>query len=137
MPVTYDIDKSAHLVTARYAGEVSLDEISAMFARYVEDPDFCIDRPHLADLSAVTGTDIGFAETYALFSMFLRHYTQAGNHLRIAVYAPDPVSFGIARIFQNLAESSDAIDVALFDRPDAARDWALHAADAPAAKSQG
>lgn len=125
MPVTYDIDDIDHLVTARYAGEVTLDEIAAMFTAYIRDPRFDIDRPHLADLSRVTGTDIGFEDTYALFSMYMRNYTRPGHHLRIAIHAPEPISFGIARIFQNLAESSDAIDVELFDRLDTARDWAL------------
>lgn len=125
MPVTYDIDESDYLVTARYAGEVTLDEIAAMFTAYIGDPDFDLDRPHLADLSNVTTTDIGFEDTYALFSMYMRNYTRPGHHLRIAILAPEPISFGIARIFQNLAESSDAIDVELFDTFDSARDWAL------------
>ncbi|WP_306005557.1 hypothetical protein [Aquicoccus porphyridii] len=137
MPVTYDIDKTDHLVTARYSGNVTLDEIAAMFSAYVEDPDFRTDRPHLADLSGVTGTDIGFAETYTLFSMFLRSYAQPDHHLRIAIHALDPATFGIARIFQNLAESSDAIDVELFDTPGAARNWALSRNLASTAPPQG
>lgn len=134
MPVSYSIEESGRLVLARYDGEITLDQIAEMFAAYLDDPAFAFERPHLADLSGVTETDIGFSETYALFSLYLRSYAANGQHMRVAIHAPHPVAFGIARIFQNLAESSDVIEAMLFDTFEAARDWALDPPD-PADRS--
>lgn len=123
MSVDYEIQNDGAFVLARYWGAVSGLEVAEMFRRYQADPDFQIDRPHLADVSGVTESDAGFAEVFSLFSMFARFYATSDNPLRVAIYAPADLTFGIARIFQNLAEGSDRIETAIFKEMDEAHAW--------------
>ncbi|MEZ5714413.1 MAG: hypothetical protein R3D85_04130 [Paracoccaceae bacterium] len=123
MPVEYEIQNDGAFVLARYWGAVSGQEVAELFRRYQADPEFRLDRPHLADVSGVTASDAGFAEVFSLFSMFARFYATSDCPLRVAIYAPADLTFGIARIFQNLAESSDRIETAIFEDMDDARAW--------------
>ena len=125
MGVSYDIRDSGRIVYATHTGTIDLTQITAMWQDYMNDPAFQMDRPHLVDLAQVTETEVGFSEVFSLFSMFMRHYEQAGLRLYIAINAPRELTFGLARIFQNLAESSDVVETAIFDDLDSARQWAL------------
>jgi hypothetical protein len=124
MPVSYIISRDDTYVLARYEGAVTLAQVTAMFAAYQQDPAFRPERPHLVDLSLMSGTDAGFADVFALFAMFGRSYAAANARMRCAIFAPSELAFGISRIFENLSETSDRIETALFDDFDAAVAWA-------------
>jgi len=123
MPVTYEIIDEPAAVLARYSGRVGLSDISNMFQRYRLDPSFSLTRPHIADIREFDSSDIGFSEIYALFSMYGSSYAQAGEIMRVAIIAPDEVSFGMSRIFENLTEQSDWARAAIFDNLEDAKSW--------------
>lgn len=123
MPVTYEIIDEPAAVLARYRGRVSLSDISTLFQTYSQDPMFSLTRPHIADIRDFDSSTIGFAEIYALFSMFGKSYSEAGAIMRVAIIAPDEVAFGMGRIFENLTEQSDWARAAIFDNLQDAKAW--------------
>lgn len=123
MPVSYVIHQGDH-VYARYEGSVALADVTRMFAAYQQDPDFDRTLPHLVDLSRLTETDAGFAEMFALFAMYGRAYAAANARMRCAIFAPSDLTFGVSRIFENLAETSDWLDTAIFGNLEEATAWA-------------
>lgn len=122
MPATYEIAPDGSHILVQFNGEARSDFIATMFEKLLADPRFSPDMPHLVDL---TGADfpvtVDFAGMLTTFNMFARAYEGMGATMRCATYAPSKLHFGMARMFQNLSESSDAIVAAVFDDLDAAR----------------
>jgi len=124
MPVSYQILREPDAVIAYYEGQVELLEVANMWRDYQQDNDFRLERPQIVDLKKVTGTNSGFAEIFSMFSLFANQYEAANARLRVAVVTGNDVSFGLARIFENLAEQSEWAECKLFeDLPDA-EEWA-------------
>jgi len=125
MPIYYKNYPEDGYVLTVFDGAVTLPEASAMFRDLFNEPFFNPRHAHLADLSRFHAPDIGFAEVFSLFSLLDRTYESLGHTTRAAIYAPDETVFGLSRIFENLTETSKAINVSLFDDLDAARSWII------------
>lgn len=124
MPVSYEIHADQGYVLAIYQGEVTQSQVVEMFRAYQADPEFDMGLAHMADLSQLTSANVGFSEIFSLFSLYARTYRALGRTMRNAIYAPDETVFGLTRIYENLAETSDTIEVRIFDDFEAARAWA-------------
>ena len=124
MPVSYEIHADQGYVFTIYEGVVTLAQVLEMFQDYQANPEFDLRLAHLSDMSRLEGTDVGFSEIFSLFSHYVRTYSMAGQTMRTAIYAPDETVFGLTRIFENLAETSDSVEARLFDDLEAARAWA-------------
>ncbi len=132
MPVSYSIQSDQGYVLSIYEGEVTLSQVLEMFQSYKAEPGFDLRLAHLSDLSRLKGSDVGFSEIFSLFSHYARIYSEAGQTMHTAIYAPDETVFGLSRIFENLAETSHAIEARLFDDLESARTWASNILTAPA-----
>lgn len=122
MAVTYEIAPDGRHILVQVDGPMTSDAIKRMFNALVADPRFSPDMPHLVDLTRASPTNTeGFDGVFSTFNMFARAYEGMGATMRCATFAPDTLHFGMARIFQNLCESSDTIVAAIFDDFDAAR----------------
>lgn len=124
MPVSYQILAEPDAVIAYYEGQVELLEVANMWRDYQQDSDFRLERPQIVDLKKVTGTNSGFAEIFSMFSLFANQYEAANAKLQVAVVTGNDVSFGLARIFENLAEQSDWAECTLCEEMSEAREWA-------------
>ena len=124
MPTHYETRPERGFVQVWYHGTVTVDEIKAMFHQFRTSSAFDPALAHLVDLGDFTGTNAGFAEFFSLFSLYARAYADTATGLRCAIYAPDESSFALARIFENLAETSDVVEARLFDDIDKAKSWA-------------
>lgn len=109
------------------SGTVGLADLVALFKRYRAHPEARFGRPALLDARAVTAVDLGFSEVFSLYSLISRCCAEAGARMRIAILTADDLTFGIARIFENLAETSGTIQVAIFEEESPARSWLLQA----------
>jgi hypothetical protein len=125
MALSFEIQHDGRLVYVLMSEDVTPKQLSDTFAANQSNPEFRLDQPRLVDASAVKNVDVGFNEIFALHSFFARSYKSAGTTMYIAIFAPSDYVFGLARIFQNLAEGSDVIKVTIFREMSAARAWAL------------
>lgn len=123
MPVSYQILREPDAVIAYYEEQVELLEVANMWRDYQIDSEFRLARPQIIDVRKVTGTTSGFAEIFSLFSLFSAQYEAANTRLHIAVVTGNDVSFGLARIFENLAEQSSWAECALFETLSDAKSW--------------
>ncbi|MDU8929170.1 STAS/SEC14 domain-containing protein [Alisedimentitalea sp. MJ-SS2] len=123
MPTHYEILPDQAYIHVHYQGAITAAEIKDMFNTFRASSDFDPALPHLADLSDMTGTDAGFADFFSVFSLFSRAYAETETGLRCAIFAPDNTTFGLARIFENLTETSNVVVTRLFDDLDDAIAW--------------
>lgn len=144
MAVTYELAPDGPHVRVPVNGPMTAAAIARMFEALTADPGFSPEMPLLFDLTHASSTETeGFGGIFAVFNMFTRTYEELGQTMRCVIYAPTSLQFGIARMFQNLCESSDTIVTAIFDDLDAARTCAhraycplmprppVHSGDAP------
>ncbi|MFY0596036.1 MAG: hypothetical protein JXQ85_06375 [Cognatishimia sp.] len=68
----------------------------------------------LIDLSQSAGTDMTFEDINAIFGRLERHYEPRNQKLKLILFAPDDVTFGMSRILQSLSGSSEHIEVQVF-----------------------
>lgn len=123
MPVRYRIEAGGAYVTACYEGQVDLADVVRVYSEYRNDPAFLPSRPHLVDLSALRGSSAGFSEIRDALSMFERTQAQMNAPLRISVFAPTDLGFGLSRMFETMASMSAFVDARVFDNRDDARNW--------------
>lgn len=65
----------------------------------------------LVDLEDVPGTDMTFQDINAAHAKLTRHYTATGQVLRLVLFAPEDLTFGMTRIMQSLASMSESVKV--------------------------
>ncbi len=124
MPVSYEIKADDGYVEARYVGVVTMAEVRTMFETYLGDPDFRTDLTHLVDLSQINADSIGFSEVFALSGMFSRSIAETGRQMRIAIFAPNELTYGLSRMFESLSGPEKGVDARIFNDLAAARCWA-------------
>ena len=100
MPATYHLDAERRLVVLTLAGVVTGAELDAVRARIREDPGFDPSFSVLADASALNPA--------ALSGQVVRARAAAPppGRMRVAIVAPADAVFGIARMYQMMAEGS-------------------------------
>jgi|GEM_PF-6417849 len=68
----------------------------------------------LIDLSQSAGTDMTFEDINAIFGRLERHYEPRNQKLKLILFAPDDVTFGMSRILQSLSGTSQHVEVQVF-----------------------
>jgi hypothetical protein len=96
MPADYTIDTERQLVHSRAWGAVTNADLFDHQRRLALDPRFHRDCSQLLDFLGVTNYDAVTAD--GVRDVAQRHLY--GPHSRRAIAAPDPASFGLARMFQ-------------------------------------
>ena len=120
MPLRYHIDSEAGMLLVVGEGTISQSERLAAMRGWLSDPGFrpCLNT--LCDFSAATSTPT-MAELHEIVSIVERHSAAIGKK-KLAVVAPRPVTFGVARQFQTLADTGP-LDVGVFKDRRAALGW--------------
>ncbi len=113
--LTYSILPEHSLKVLTYTGQTSLDEWFQVIERMRAEPEYSPDDDVLID---VTGIERHFTRRD------LESMVAAGlPPVRYAIVAPTDVSYGIARMFEMLSESSAQHVVAVFRNWDSALRW--------------
>jgi len=103
MPIEMHVDADLGLVRIEASGELTLQDLLDAIVPMVENPRFEPDMPQLVDLGRVEHTELAAGHMRALIDAFAKESERIGSG-RVAVYAPKPLLFGVARMFESLSE---------------------------------
>jgi hypothetical protein len=116
----YDIQHTECLICLTYRGQVTRAELRDSAAAVAELEARLPVRPdQLTDLTGIESRETDFENLQPVAASLK---SRAGNAFRIAYIAPTPLSFGMARMFQRLAES-ERIEIPVFNSRAATEAW--------------
>ena len=117
----FEIEKHERLVMLRLTGRVSRNDFHEI-AKLAEEIDQAgATAPNrLTDLSGMESIELGFVEMESFARK--RRSVRIPHRVRSAIFAPDPLHYGYARMFQTLNDHPD-IDIAVFTDWNAALVW--------------
>jgi hypothetical protein len=122
MPMTYRIDLNANLLFVVMTGEVTHAERMQTMLAWINDPAF---RPGLDTFCDLTesGSTPDLAGLREIVATISEHAPRIGPK-RVAVLAAKPITFGVARVFEALAEVEETpLQVKVFNDRNAAWAW--------------
>jgi hypothetical protein len=120
MPFFYKIDKERKLVISTAAGELTKADVQLLQDQLRKDPDFDPNFSQLSDLSNATGIHITGADMQDLAAT-----TAFSQSARRTVIASNDLSFGLARIFEQVREARGDLGIRVFRKLEDALDWVL------------
>lgn len=111
LPIEYKISIDLDLVLLRWRGDVDINEYRDVFASYLLDQNYRLGRPQLYDFSGLTNLEADFNSIWSILTMVNRQ--TIGNSLvfQEVIFAPNDTIFGMARMYQSLAENADGVQV--------------------------
>ena len=121
MPITWDIDEVARLVTVRVVGSLTLDDARAALMDLYAQPSYHPPMVDLWDLRAAE-IDSGPGDVQAFVRFIQGHRGSQGTE-QTAVVVANMVDFGISRMYQAHAEASLPISIRAFTQLDEAYAW--------------
>ncbi len=98
----YQIDTYEDLLTVDLVGEITVDAVLALVEKIRQDPRYSSAMPVLHDLSRGDLSGMSSARIRRLTSLI----DPAGENSRLAIYAPDDLAYGLARIYVSEASLS-------------------------------
>lgn len=121
MNANYTIHPDRELIEIRYWDRMVPDVILEVFARILKDENWSPGYDIFVDMSWVTSVEINFNQM-----MGITHrktpYLSKGRATRMAIWAPDDICFGTARMYAALMEPVDGVETETFrDRDEAWR----------------
>lgn len=111
MPIEIGISDRLDLVYGRWSGRIDLQTIVAMLSEYHTDPNFVQGRRELCDFSDVSDLDVSFKEAWSILSTVNAHETPKARRTQVYLYAPQDTAFGLARMYQSLADFEGGVEV--------------------------
>lgn len=115
IPIQYWILEAEDLTYARWSGQIAPAEMRANFEAYLADPRYRPGRPELVDLQDVASIDISIKTMMPLLSLVNDQDFKPKAGTKTVIITNRKVIFGIARMYQLLASSTDGISVHVFD----------------------
>jgi hypothetical protein len=121
MPITWDIDEQAQLVTVRVHGPLTLEEARQALTELYAQPSYC---PPIVDLWDLRTAQInsGPGDVQAFVSFIQSRRGDRGT-AQTALVVGSMVDFGISRMYQSLAECTLPISIRAFTQLDEAYAW--------------
>lgn len=113
MPIRYAISEAHDLLFAEWTGRVSYAEWEANYARYLADPDYVPGRREFLDCSGLEDFEVNFALVRGILREVNRRVPDPGQSHETVALVPGGVVFGIARMFQSLAENAQGVQTRL------------------------
>ena len=125
MPVSYHIDADAGMLLIVGKGFITQSERLSAIEAWLRDPDFRPGLNTLCDFSEATSAPTT-KELREILAVIDEHAEAIGKK-KLAMIAPRPVTFGVARQFQSLADFGP-FDVEVFKDRRTALGWLNHRA---------
>ena len=105
MPITFSCQDADDFITVKYAGKITGDDLIAAWKAFLEDEKFTPGNNYFidvsdADLSKLTGK--GLHDYVAYLEQFIAAQGQGVTVRKSAIYAPDTLAYGIARMYDAL-----------------------------------
>lgn len=122
MPWTYRIDAEAHMLFVVATGVTSQAERMEAMLGWIKDPAFTAGLDTFCDFSAAESTP-RLSDLRELVAAIGEHAPVIG-HQKVAVLAAKPITFGVARVFESMAQIEDVpLQVRVFFERDKLWDW--------------
>jgi hypothetical protein len=114
MPIEFSTCLERDFLFARWSGVITFEQILEVFESYKNDVHYVPGRTEFVDLSAVEDLDIN----YRLMQTLLREVNNQAPGIQVktrtVIFAPDDIIFGLARMYETLAELAEGIEVFAF-----------------------
>ncbi len=122
MPMTYRIDLDANLLFVVMAGRLTQAERMQTMLAWINDPTFRSGLDTFCDLTATESTP-DLAELREIAATISEHAPRIGAK-KVALLTSKPITFGVARVFEALAELEETpLQVKVFNDRSAAWAW--------------
>ena len=122
MPMTYRIDLDANLLFVVMSGVLTQDERMQTMLAWINDPAFRPGLDTFCDLTESESTP-DLAALREIVATISEHSPRIGPK-KVAVLTSRPITFGVARVFEALAEVEDTpLQVKVFNARTAAWAW--------------
>lgn len=122
MPISYRIDTEKRMVLTKASGTLTDEDVLALKARLTRDPDFVPGMRELSDCRGIERLAVTSAGVRAMVQQDQQQARAGGPH-KLALVLSRDVAFGMARMYQSLAESNEQNHVGVFRDIDEARAW--------------
>ncbi len=122
MPISYTIDRQRNLVLTTATGVLTDEELLDHKRQLIADPEFEPGMKELSDVRRIERLDVSPAGVRRLAALDEEHVDRLGEDYRLAIVAPADASFGTARMYQILTESS-VQNIGVFRDMEEAKDW--------------
>lgn len=117
----FQIERHERLVVLRLFGRVSGEDLMQIAKSAMDIDESGNVIPHrITDLSGMESVDFGFIDMESFAQK--RRTSRLPHPVRSAIFAPEPLQFGYARMFQTLNDHPE-IDIALFTDWNSALAW--------------
>jgi hypothetical protein len=122
MPMSYRIDLDANLLFVVMAGRLTQAERMQTMLAWINDPTFRPGLDTFCDLTATESTP-DLAELREIVATISEHSPRIGAK-KVALLTSKPITFGVARVFEALAELEETpLQVKVFNDRSAAWAW--------------
>lgn len=105
MPYDYRILPEEQVVVVRFYGTFTASAGIEWTRDYFADPDFCPEQRHLVDWEHVSTFDADYASVSALVRNSQPGYSVVPKGLLCVMHAPQDLNFGMARMYQQVADT--------------------------------
>jgi hypothetical protein len=104
MPIEFHFKPDSNLVICVHVGTIHDDEFFASYKELFESERFNTSLNLLIDLRQTDSTQRSTDALYQFADLTQEHYIVTSSHPKVAVVAPSPLSFGLARMYDALAD---------------------------------
>lgn len=111
MPIRFATSPKFDLKLSRWSGHVDIDDYRAVYAAYLADAGYVPGRRELCDASRMVSFDADFNRIWSILTLLNDAGRGRELRTRCVVLAPGDMPFGMARIFQSLAENAGGVRV--------------------------
>ncbi|WP_417211469.1 hypothetical protein [Antarctobacter sp.] len=111
MPISYCISQDLNVLYARYFGQMRAEQFADIYRVYLDDPDYLLGRPELIDMSEASAMELDFEQVRTILMGVGRAIPEGTPPIRTVLLAPGDVAFGLARMYQSLADYSGLLEV--------------------------
>ena len=130
MPMTYRIDPEALMLFVVATGVTTQAERVEAMLGWLNDPAFTPGLDTFCDFSTAESTP-RLSDLRELVATIGEHAPKIG-HQRVAILAAKPITFGVARVFESMAEFEETpLTVKVFFERDKLWDWLRPGQPAP------
>lgn len=123
MAAKYEIIDSLNLKYVTISGSTNLAELRDLARNYLDDPLFSLEQSQFIDLEALTDAKARFMDVFTLRNFYLREYGPVDEPVRVAMYAPSSLGYGVCRMFSSLMSGQKLMSIKIFERKNDALEW--------------
>lgn len=120
MSYTYAINDSERLFLLRLQGRIDATSMAELMTALAQEPQRRPDQNVFCDMSELESVDLSFTQVMSATRSRAGFYEQS-SAVRIAVWAPGDIGFGMARMYLTMMRGFEGITAEVFrDKSDAA-----------------